>query len=243
MKKITSVLLGALFVFAPEAKADPMFSLYQALYSAGRAAYQSCMVSNGEYSCAGVRQRLEQSAIDAGRAAQRAYGNQADFAQGGCVTYKDGCQECQGPKEESFVSPGGHKIFIDKPEQAYLQPSIKQVLMKMADENKMGITVNSAFRSCAYQKGDGKSKGPGVKNSQHLRGVAVDFRFTGSSKARHALAKIARNTLDSMGRKNSGGTGVYCTEPAHVDTRNQLGGWDWTVKPGCGQKKKKKRKK
>lgn len=183
------------------------------------------------------RPRLADSDLTVARRQMRQDGAQPAGSSGKCQSYRNGCVDCRNPQHPATIrSPGGYKVTFEKPGQNFTAPALQKVLTTMADKKKKNVRVTSAFRSCNYQAATKQ----GVPRSVHLRGGAADFKFESDGAAHEALANFARRTLQSLGF--SGGTGVYCSDPAHVDVGNTRQ-WDWrynkvTGAYQCGRRKK-----
>ena len=86
-----------------------------------------------------------------------------------------------------------------------------KLLQKIRDHYGKPITINSAYRTPAYNKKVG-----GAKYSQHVRGKAADIVISGVTP--YEVAKYA----ESLG---AGGIGLY-NNFTHVDVRPGKSRWD-----------------
>lgn len=98
--------------------------------------------------------------------------------------------------------------------------NIKELAKNMQvlrDYLRMPITLNSGYRSPAYNKKIG-----GVKNSQHILGKACDMKVKGMSpKDVHAVIEL----LIESGEMKQGGLGLYKTF-VHYDIRGTKARWN-----------------
>jgi hypothetical protein len=208
-----------------------LWELFSFLFGSGTVVQRRSCVANGDsYACPNKYEHMSNASIEAGRMAMRDAGLKPvasnEDERRGCQKYANGCVDCPGPQHPmEFKSKSGRSIMIAKPGQNYLTQSVRDVLIRMADTRDKHISVTSGYRSCNYQK----TRGVGVSRSQHLKGNAADFIFVGAGPTHAALAKYARDTLNQMGR--GGGTGTYCSAPAHVDTGNNRQ-WNWCRRRG-----------
>ena len=117
--------------------------------------------------------------------------------------------------KSEFESKDGAKMPDDVFE------NIKKVaneLQVLRDVLKQPININSAYRSPSHNRKVG-----GVKNSQHVKGTAVDIVVKGLSTDQLAY-KI--DELISKGIMQQGGIGIYDTF-VHYDIRGTKARWDF----------------
>ena len=117
--------------------------------------------------------------------------------------------------KSEFESKDGAKMPDDVFE------NIKKVaneLQVLRDVLKQPININSAYRSPSHNRKVG-----GVKNSQHVKGTAVDIVVKGLSTEQLAY-KI--DELISKGIMQQGGIGIYDTF-VHYDIRGTKARWDF----------------
>lgn len=106
---------------------------------------------------------------------------------------------------EFACNDGSDPIFIDT--------DLVTVLQKIRDHFKKPITINSAYRTPAYNKKLG-----GAVYSQHLYGTASDISVSGVKPSE--VADYAETLL-----KNTGGIGRYPTF-THIDVRAIKSRWN-----------------
>jgi hypothetical protein len=214
-----------LIVFLFGGNCDGASAAFNAAYNQTKSCYAT---QRGDYNCStSPRNHFYNEQLEAAAERQRAEGMMPAGTRDTnryCGAYRNGCMECPGPEHPMrFKSDKGYWIELQNPGQNRLQPSIIRVLKKMADKKEHALRVTSGFRSCYYQN----TKKVGVRRSQHLMGKAADFNFGISGFTHGRAASFARGVLQELGQ--SGGTGVYCSPAAHVDTGNTRQ-WNWCHK-------------
>lgn len=107
--------------------------------------------------------------------------------------------------KEFACSDGSDVVFI--------APELVEVLQKIRDHFKAPVTINSGYRTPAYNK-----KVDGATYSQHQYGTAADIKVKGASPK--TVAAFAETLLP-----NKGGIGIYPTF-VHVDVREQKSRWN-----------------
>lgn len=104
-----------------------------------------------------------------------------------------------------FACNDGNDIIV-------ISPKLISILQKVRAHFGRAVTINSAYRTPAYN-----SKVGGEVNSQHLYGVAADIVVNGVKPA--AVAAYLETLLP-----NTGGIGTYSTF-THVDVRTKKARW------------------
>lgn len=111
-----------------------------------------------------------------------------------------------------FASPDG----AESPFGEYVvSPKLLKLLNKLRDQYGKPLVVNSGYRSPEHNATVG-----GVKNSQHVLGLAADIRPTVENMA--DLPNLQRLAHKLNG---AGGVGYYNTF-VHVDVRGKFARWD-----------------
>lgn len=103
----------------------------------------------------------------------------------------------------------------DGSDTVFISPELVTVLQKIRDHFGKAITINSGYRTEAYNKSVG-----GAAYSQHKYGIATDIVVSGVTPL--AVAQYAQTLLPS-----SGGIGLYKTF-THVDVRATKSRWNST---------------
>lgn len=101
----------------------------------------------------------------------------------------------------------------DGSDTVFVAPELVTVLQKIREHFGKAVTINSAYRTEAYNKKIG-----GAAYSQHKYGIAADIAVAGVTPL--AVAQYAQTLLP-----NRGGIGVYLTF-THVDVRPAKSRWD-----------------
>lgn len=101
----------------------------------------------------------------------------------------------------------------DGSDTVFVAPELVTVLQKIREHFGKAVTINSAYRTDAYNKKVG-----GAAYSQHKYGIAADIAVSGVTPL--AVAQYAQTLLP-----NKGGIGVYQTF-THVDVRAGKARWD-----------------
>ena len=94
----------------------------------------------------------------------------------------------------------------------FISMDLVEILQKIRDHFGKPVTINSAYRTPAYNKKVG-----GATYSQHLYGLAADIAVSGVGPK--AVAEFAGTLLPK-----TGGIGIYQTF-THVDVRTNKSRW------------------
>lgn len=101
----------------------------------------------------------------------------------------------------------------DGSDTVLISDELVDLLQKIRDHFGVAVTINSGYRTSAYNKKVG-----GATNSQHVKGTAADIVAKGIDPL--TVAQYAEYLMP-----NSGGIGVYQTF-THVDVRANRSRWD-----------------
>ena len=101
----------------------------------------------------------------------------------------------------------------DGSDTVLISDKLVDLLQKIRDHFGVAVTINSGYRTSAYNKKVG-----GATNSQHVKGTAADIVAKGVDPL--TVAQYAEYLMP-----NSGGIGVYQTF-THVDVRTSRSRWD-----------------
>ena len=101
----------------------------------------------------------------------------------------------------------------DGSDTVLISDELVDLLQKIRDHFGVAVTINSGYRTSAYNKKVG-----GATNSQHVKGTAADIVAKGVTPLE--VAQYAEYLMP-----NSGGIGVYQTF-THVDVRADRSRWD-----------------
>ena len=101
----------------------------------------------------------------------------------------------------------------DGSDTVLISDELVDLLQKIRDHFGVAVTINSGYRTSAYNKKVG-----GATNSQHVKGTAADIVAKGIDPL--TVAQYAEYLMP-----NSGGIGVYRTF-THVDVRANRSRWD-----------------
>lgn len=101
----------------------------------------------------------------------------------------------------------------DGSDTVLISGELVDLLQKIRDHFGVAVTINSGYRTSAYNKKVG-----GATNSQHVKGTAADIVAKGVDPL--TVAQYAEYLMP-----NSGGIGVYQTF-THVDVRTNRSRWD-----------------
>ena len=101
----------------------------------------------------------------------------------------------------------------DGSDAVLISDELVDLLQKIRDHFGVAVTINSGYRTSAYNKKVG-----GANNSQHVKGTAADIVAKGIDPL--TVAQYAEYLMP-----NSGGIGVYQTF-THVDVRANRSRWD-----------------
>ena len=101
----------------------------------------------------------------------------------------------------------------DGSDAVLISDELVDLLQKIRDHFGVAVTINSGYRTSAYNKKVG-----GATNSQHVKGTAADIVAKGIDPL--TVAQYAEYLMP-----NSGGIGVYQTF-THVDVRANRSRWD-----------------
>ena len=101
----------------------------------------------------------------------------------------------------------------DGSDAVLISDELVDLLQKIRDHFGVAVTINSGYRTSAYNKKVG-----GATNSQHVKGTAADIVAKGVDPL--TVAQYAEYLMP-----NSGGIGVYQTF-THVDVRTSRSRWD-----------------
>ena len=101
----------------------------------------------------------------------------------------------------------------DGSDPVFIAPELVKVLQKIRDHFGKAVSVNSGYRTPAYNKKVG-----GAAYSQHLYGMAADISVNGVNPKR--VAAYAETLLPDRG-----GIGVYSSF-THVDVRAKKSRWN-----------------
>lgn len=105
---------------------------------------------------------------------------------------------------EFACKDGSDEILIDN--------TLVNVLQHIRNTLGVSLTINSGYRTPAYNKRIG-----GSSNSMHTKGMAADVCANGVDPI--VIAYIADKYLDDMGGVELGSYGVYNTGYVHIDVR------------------------
>lgn len=101
----------------------------------------------------------------------------------------------------------------DGSDTVLISEELVDLLQKIRDHFGVAVTINSGYRTSAYNKKVG-----GATNSQHVKGTAADIVIKGVDPL--TVAQYSEHLMP-----NSGGIGVYQTF-THVDVRTSRSRWD-----------------
>ena len=101
----------------------------------------------------------------------------------------------------------------DGSDPIFIAPSLVEILQSIRDHFGKAVTINSAYRTPAYNKKVG-----GATYSQHQYGTAADIRISGVKPKE--VADFAETLMP-----NTGGIGIYSTF-THVDVREVKSRWN-----------------
>ena len=95
----------------------------------------------------------------------------------------------------------------------FISPELVEILQKIRNHFKVAVTINSGYRTPAYNKKIG-----GATYSQHTYGTAVDIKVKGIKP------KTVAQYVETL-MPNTGGIGIY-SNFTHVDVREEKSRWN-----------------
>lgn len=166
------------------------------------------------------------NSVKATKAYQEAFGLKADGIIGSATRYSmknDSIQKVDSMIKEYSKAKDGKKYLSenfqvkefackDGSDKILISDELVEVLQKIRQHFGRPVTINSAYRTTAYNKKVG-----GESDSQHLYGTAADIKVSGV--APKLVADYAETLLP-----NTGGIGRYSSF-THVDVRKEKKRW------------------